>query len=110
MIDHATRYSQACFIKNKQSSTIVKSILQFWISIFGSPRKFLSDNGGEFVNQEFNELAEKFNISVLTTAAESPWSNGLCEKHNGIIADMIQKTMNDGVDELELAIHWCVAA
>ena len=110
MIDHATRYSQACFIKNKQSSTIVKSILQFWISIFGSPRKFLSDNGGEFVNQEFNELAEKFNISVLTTAAESPWSNGLCEKHNGIIADMIQKTMNDGVHELELAIHWCVAA
>ena len=110
MIDHATRYSQACFIKNKQSSTIVKSILQFWISIFGSSRKFLSDNGGEFVNQEFNELAEKFNISVLTTAAESPWSNGLCEKHNGIIADMIQKTMNDGVHELELAIHWCVAA
>ena len=23
---------------------------------------------------------------------------------------MIQKTMNDGVHELELAIHWCVAA
>ena len=110
MIDHATRYSQACFIKNKQSATIVKPILKFWISIFGSPNKFLSDNGGEFVNEEFNEMAEKFNITVLTTAAESPWSNGLCEKHNGIIGDMIHKTMNDGVHDLELAIHWCISA
>ena len=109
MIDHATRYSQACFIKNKLSATIVKSVLKFWVGVFGSPKNFLSDNGGEFVNQEFIELAEKFNIRVLTTAAESPWSNGLCEKHNGIIADMIQKTMSDGVTDLELAIHWCVA-
>ena len=110
LIDHATRYSQACFIKNKQCATIVKSILKFWISIFDSPNKFLSDNGSEFVNKEFNEMAEKFNITVLTTAAESPWSNGLCEKHNGIIGDMIHKTMNDGVHDLELAIHWCISA
>ena len=110
MIDHATRYSQACFIRNKHSATIVKALLKFWISIFGSPAQFLSDNGGEFVNDEFNELAEKFNITVLTTAAVSPWSNGLCEKHNGILGDMIQKTMSDGISDLELAIHWCVAA
>ena len=41
MIDHATRYS---------------------------PNKFLSDNGGEFINEEFNEMAEKINITILTTA------------------------------------------
>ena len=55
-------------------------------------------------------MAEKFNITVLTTAAESPWSNGLCEKHNGIIGDMIHKTMNDGVQDLDLAIHCCISA
>ena len=110
MIDHATRYSQSCFIRNKQKSTIVKAVIKHWISMFGPPDKFLSDNGGEFVNDEFTEMAEKFNITVLTTAAESPWSNGMCEKHNGILGDMIEKTMNDGVSDLELAIHWCVAA
>ena len=70
-IYHIRRYSQACFIKNKQCATIVKYILKFWISIFGSPNKFLSDNIGEFVNGEFNEMAEQFNITVLTTAAET---------------------------------------
>ena len=43
-------------------------------------------NGGEFVNQEFNELAEKFNISVLTTAADMTYkhliSNMLCHAEN----------------------------
>ena len=53
-------------------------------------------------------MAEKFNITVLTTAVESPWSNGLCEKHNGITGDMIYKTMNDGVQYLELAMHLCI--
>ena len=36
--------------------------------------------------------------------------NGLCEKHNGIIGDMIHKTMNDGVQYLKLSIHWCISA
>ena len=110
MIDHATRYSQTCIIKNKQKGTIVKAILKHWIALFGSPQKFLSDNGGEFVNDEFLELAEKFNITVHTTAAESPWSNGLVEKHNHIIGDMAIKTQQDSQCDLELAVLWSVAA
>ena len=93
-IDHATRYSQVCFIKNKLSATIVKSVLKFWVGIFGSPKNFLSDNGGEFVNQEFIELVEKFNIEYSQPLQNL--SNRLYEKHNGIIADMIQKAMSHG--------------
>ena len=110
MIDHATRYSQSCFITNKRKETIVKAMMKHWLSLFGSPKYFLTDNGGEFVNDEFNELAEKFNISVRTTAAESPWSNGLIEKHNGIIGDMIHKTLYETGCDLEMAIHWCTSA
>ena len=45
-------------------------------------------------------MSDKFNITVLTTAAESPWSNGLCKKDNGRIGDMIHKTINEGVQDL----------
>ena len=54
-----------------------------WIRIFGCPEKFLSDNGGEFINKDVIDMAEKCNITLHTTAAESGWSNGLCEKHYG---------------------------
>ena len=45
---------------------------------------FLVDNGGEFNNNEFISFCENFNMNIKMTAAESPWSNGLVERHNGI--------------------------
>ena len=110
MIDHLTRYSSACIIHDKKKETIVKAMLNYWIRIFGCPKYFLSDNGGEFVNQDVIDLAEKCNISLRTTAAESAWSNGLCEKHNGILNASVNKVMSSNDCSLEVAIHWAVAA
>ena len=75
LVDLCTRLSAATFIPNKKPETVVQALFKFWISIYGAPRKFLSDNGGEFANAEFVSLCERFNISIRTTAAESPWSN-----------------------------------
>lgn len=110
LIDHATRYSRASLIPNKKPETVIREILMNWIQIFGQPRQFLTDNGGEFVNKEMLELAEKFSIVMKTTAAESAWSNGLCERHNGIIADMVAKIQADCRCTLELALSWATSA
>ena len=110
MIDHLTRYSSAVFITNKRKETIVKNVLDYWIRIFGSPKSFLTDNGGEFVNQDFVDLAEKFNVNLKTTAAEAAWSNGLCERHNGILANTIKKVMESSNCSIDVAVHWAVAA
>ena len=32
----------------------------------------LADNGGEFLNEEYKEMCEIFNIAEAKTAAESP--------------------------------------
>ena len=77
MVDIATRYCAAYVIRNKLPSTIIKAIFVTWITIFGAPQKFLSDNGGEFVNNEMRDLSNSFSIKLLTTAAESQWSNGI---------------------------------
>merc|ERR1711879_879182 len=50
------------------------------------------------------------NIIIKTTAAESPWSNGLCERGNAILADMVEKIMNDTRCSLDLAIPWAISA
>ena len=48
MIDMVTRYTRAKFITNKRKETVVSTLLEMWISIFGAPGCFYSDNGGEF--------------------------------------------------------------
>ena len=110
IVDHATRYSQATIVKNKSANEIVTKIFDTWIRIFGTPEQILVDNGGELNNGEFIDMCDKCNIKILTTAAESPWSNGLVEKHNGILGQMVTKVLSENNTSPAIAIHWCVAA
>ena len=110
LIDHLSRFSAACFLQSKNPEEVIDKIFQIWISIFGPPKRFLSDNGGEFSNQQFHSLCESFNITVMTTAAEAPWSNGLCERHNAVLADMLEKTVADNKCTLKTALSWSIHA
>ena len=65
LIDHATRLSACAIIRSKKKEVVIKEIFRIWISIYGCPEKFLSDNGGEFNNDEFREMCEKMNITVI---------------------------------------------
>ena len=110
LIDHATRYSACAMIPSKRPEQVVKAMFSHWISIFGPPRKFLSDNGGEFINQEFIDLCEVYNITLKTTGAEAPWSNGLIERHNQVLGNMLDRVLNDVKCSFEVALMWCVNA
>ncbi|XP_057299172.1 uncharacterized protein LOC130629827 [Hydractinia symbiolongicarpus] len=91
LIDTFTKYSAATVIHSKRKEVIVKKIFEIWIGTFGCAGKFMVDNGGEFDNSEFIDFCENFNIRVVTTAAESPWSNGIVDRHNAIIGETVRK-------------------
>ena len=86
LIDHFSRLSASCIIPDKKPETIIQNIFKIWISVYGTPDKFLSDNGGEFANHDFINMCESLGITIKRTAAESPWSNGLVERHNLILS------------------------
>ena len=110
LIDHATRFSSGAVIRTKQADVIIREIFKCWISVFGCAEKFLVDNGGEFNNEKFREMCETLNITIKTTAAESPWSNGLVERHNQIMGEMVTKIMADMNCSLEFAVMWSLNA
>ena len=110
MVDIATRFCQAYVIPNKMPRTIIKALFVSWISIFGAPKKILSDNGGEFSNNEIRDLSNIFSIKLLTTAAESPWSNGICERLNATLGDIVSKIIDDTNCGVHIALAWAVAA
>ena len=115
MIDSFSRLTRGIIIKDKKPSTIVKSILSCWVLGNGigpgMPGRFLHDNGGEFCNEEMIELAEKYAINLAAgTAANSPYSNGTCERNHAVVDAMIQKikagdeTISDQ-EALNYALH-----
>ena len=72
------------------------------------PRRFLADNGFQFSNDKYKQMCEQFNIEVSKIAAESLWSNGLCERYNGVIKESVKKVVEDVECSLDTAVAWAV--
>ena len=54
-----------------------------------------SDNGEEFANQELVELIENLGVTYKATAAQVSFSNGINERHNAILKDILTKLRID---------------
>ena len=70
---------------------IAEAIIKNWIAIFAAQRVIVSDNGSEFNNELLCEVCVQFSITMKSTAAEAPWSNGIIEQHNAVLKKMIKK-------------------
>lgn len=73
-------------------------------------RQNVSDDGGEFNNDLFVNVAELFNHSLKPTAAESPWSNSMAEKHSTIIGWTMEKLVLDQSNKypINITAAWAV--
>ena len=96
--------------ENQDARGNCEEIFNNWIAYFGAPQKMLTDSGGEVANETFREMNEKLNVCSDTTAAESPWSNGIVERHNAILYESMMKTINDTHCDPEIALAWAVSA
>ena len=95
----------AKIITSKHPSVIVQNVIMMWVANgFGTPKKFLIDNGGEFANESYKEMAEQFNAEICSTAAESPWQNGICERSHAGIDTCVEKSLEDD-PTIELGVN-----
>ena len=88
--DHFTRYTQVCPTKNKAAKTAANHLYNDFILRFGIPSKILHNQGGEFENDLFKNLANLFGMQNLprTTPYRSQ-TNDLTERINQIVLSML---------------------
>ena len=111
MIDSFTRYTVATVIKKKEPEIIVNAMMDKWIQYFGKMDGILTDNGGEFSSHLMREVLSLLDILDHTTGAESPWSNGLCERNHALVDNILQSVMRDYQDlNIDQALTWAVVA
>lgn len=110
-VDIGTRLSRCVIVQDKEAQTIVRALLSHWVCVYGAPRCLLMDPGREFDNSLLRVFAERFNIAVHVTAAQSAWSNGICERHNGVVKHMVTCLAADypTASFQELLDHACFA-
>ena len=92
LIDMWSRFTVSVFINRKTPNEIIDKIMMHWIGAgFGVMESVFTDNGGEFSSEETREVSSILNIEVATTAADSPFQNGLCEKIHSVTDNMLMR-------------------
>ena len=111
MIDCFTRFTVGTVLKSKTPEAVVKAFMTHWVRYFQKPREIITDQGLEFTGSIMMEAMSKLDIIIHTTAAYSPWSNGLCERNHALVDSILTRVLVDFPDmDLETALAWaCVA-
>ena len=81
--------------KQENSSDVINSLMQKWDGVFGLMGLIMTDNCGEFSSDEMREVMSILNVKVITTAAESPFRNGLCERLHAFTDRMLLKLQEE---------------
>ena len=95
IIDCFTRYAIAVPLADQSSSVIISVIIGNLITIYGTPRSILTDQGRNFESSEFLEFCTLFRIHQLRTTFYHPQSNGVCERFNQTLKSGLKKALNE---------------
>ena len=95
IIDMWSRYTVSVFINRKKPSDVIDALMQRWVAVFGTMGSIMTDNGGEFSSDEMREVASILNVRLITTAADSPFQNELCERVHSVTDMMLLKHMEE---------------
>ncbi|KAI4293378.1 hypothetical protein PAPHI01_2652 [Pancytospora philotis] len=82
IVDRHSRYLVITDLRELTSKAVISAIENTWIKRNGKPRSILSDQGRQFIAQEFHDWANKANIKVQTTTPYNPTGNSIVERAN----------------------------
>src|SRR3954470_22924523 len=96
-VDKFTKWIKAMPVTNQKGKTAVK----FFESIvyrFGVPHSIITDNGSNFISEEFQDFCEGLGINITYASVAHPQTNGQVEKANGLIGAGIKKRLMSSLE------------
>ena len=69
-------------ILQKNATNALTVLFDHWIVKFVIPDILITDNGIEYINEEFAHFCRTYNVQFKSRTPYAPWSNGLVENSN----------------------------
>ena len=107
MMDRYSRWIEAIPMRDPTAQTCAQVFVSSWICRHGIPEAVLTDQGGHFESQLFNEVLNKFGVTRMRTTAYHPQTNGALERAHGTLKNCLRcliNQFNDWEDRLPLAL------
>ncbi len=90
MVDYATRYPEAVALKYIDSERVAEALFEMFSRV-GVPNEILSDMGRQFTSDVIEGVGRLLSMKQMTTTPYNPACNGLVERFNGTLKNMLKK-------------------
>ena len=93
-VDYLTKWPEVFPARDQSSLTIAKVLVERIIPTHGVPSQLLSDRGAAFLSKLMYELYNLLGIKKISTTAYHPQTDGLVERFNRTLIDMLSKRVH----------------
>ena len=95
LCDYATRYPEAIALRSIDAENIAEVLIELFARV-GIPKEILTDQGTNFTSKLLAELYRLLHVKALRTSPYHPQSDGVVERFNQTLKDMLRKTACEG--------------
>jgi transposase InsO family protein len=89
--DYCTRYATAIAVPEMSAETTARAFLDRFALIYGIPQQVLTDQGSNFESKFMRVIYDALGTTKLRTSTYHPETNGLTERFNSTLCDMLAK-------------------
>lgn len=100
-VEYASRFAICKALPRVTSDDIVRFLIEEVFCRFGDVGQIITDRGTIFTARVVRETVERFGARLIHTSAFHPQSNGLVERFNRTVVDMLSKYLGNSQRE------WC---
>lgn len=108
-VDYATRYPEATPLRVIDTPHVAEALWEMWTRV-GVPEKVLSDRGSQFTSAMMKDVYKLLSVHSLTTTPYHAQCNGLVERFNGTLKQMLRRLCREQPKEWDRFIPACLFA
>ncbi|ELR14136.1 integrase core domain containing protein [Acanthamoeba castellanii str. Neff] len=109
-MDYLTKWPEAVALPNKKADTVARAFVEHVVCRHGAPESLLSDRGKEFMNRVLKEVNALLKISKLNTSPYHPQTDGMVERFNSTIENMLSKFVSDDQKDWDVLVPYVLFA
>eukprot|EP00731_Ephydatia_muelleri_P014191 Em0007g1501a len=104
-VDHFTRWVEAFPIRNQEATTVARKLVDELFCRFSPPEQLHSDQGRQFESELIEEICKLLEIRKSRTTPYHPQGNGMVERCNRTLLDMLATTAHNYPSDWDLYIR-----
>ena len=95
-VDYLTKWPEVFPAKDQSALTIARLLVEKVVTRHGVPTQLLSDRGASFLSNLMKSVYELLGLKKVNTTAYHPQTDGLVERFNRTLTDMLSKKVKKG--------------